>query len=161
MLFFNPTSTCSMTRFDEGYDKAVLQLKKQSAPRKSHDLRRLRRRRYHGGCCFTYKYLKINASIQNITSRTDTRKATEFPSGYRLCGPQRIILMIVTDCGGVKAVKVRYAKSKAWMSSSVTITRAMNFRMPLRPRPATKDCHYPYRWLSGCGSVSNWHRHIA
>ena len=64
-----------------------------------------------------------------------------------------ISLMIVTDCG-VKAVeKVRYAKSKG-VDIIICDHHTPGDELPDAVAvldPQRKDCHYPYRWLSGCG----------
>ena len=64
-----------------------------------------------------------------------------------------ISLMIVTDCG-VKAVeKVRYAKSKG-VDVIICDHHTPGDELPDAVAvldPQRKDCHYPYRWLSGCG----------
>lgn len=61
--------------------------------------------------------------------------------------------MIVTDCG-VKAVeKVRYAKSKG-VDIIICDHHTPGDELPNAVAvldPQRKDCHYPYRWLSGCG----------
>ena len=61
--------------------------------------------------------------------------------------------MIVTDCG-VKAVeKVRYAKSKG-VDIIICDHHTPGDELPDAVAvldPQRKDCHYPYRWLSGCG----------
>ena len=79
--FFNPTLNMLHDPFlMKDMDKAVLRLEKAISTEEKvmiygdYDVDGTT------AVALLYKYLKINASILNITSRTDTRKATEFPS---------------------------------------------------------------------------------
>ena len=153
--FFNPTLNMLHDPFlMKDMDKAVLRLEKAISTEEKvmiygdYDV--------DGTTAFAllYKYLK------NKCENPEYYIPDRYTEGYGVsilaidyAARNGITLMIVTDCG-VKAVeKVRYAKSKG-VDVIICDHHTPGDELPDAVAvldPQRKDCHYPYRWLSGCG----------
>ena len=153
--FFNPTLNMLHDPFlMKDMDKAVLRLEKAISTEEKvmiygdYDVDGTT------AVALLYKYLK------NKCENPEYYIPDRYTEGYGVsilaidyAARNGISLMIVTDCG-VKAVeKVRYAKSKG-VDVIICDHHTPGDELPDAVAvldPQRKDCHYPYRWLSGCG----------